>query len=282
MRFLRAKRLASLLTALTAAFLAFSGALAARGPIQVNAADYPVTEDGFYSSMEEVAVYLSAFGKLPGNFLTKRQAEALGWNNREGNLHEVAPGCSIGGDRFGNYEGNVKAPDGKTHQWTECDIDFEGGYRGGKRIVFSPDGLIFYSGDHYNTFTQVLVTDAPPATGASASLQPQGEYTGAEDVAAYLHLYGTLPKNYLTKSQAGQLGWSNKKDNLGHVAPGCAIGGDAFGNREGLLPDAKGRTWKECDVNTQNGKRGKERIVFSSDGLIYYSPDNHKSFEQLY
>lgn len=159
--------------------------------IEVSAADYPVTKDGSYTSMEEVAVYLSTFGVLPGNFLTKKQAEALGWNSRQGNLKEVAPGCSIGGDHFGNYEGNIQAPDGKSHQWTECDIDSDGGYRNGKRIVFSEDGLIFYSDDHYNTFTQVVVVEGGPAKPASfgakeaPAVKKEGEYTSAEETAFY-------------------------------------------------------------------------------------------------
>ncbi len=280
------KRFTRIITALLAALLLVpSLALSAAQSIELNAADYPVTEDGLYSSMEEVAVYLHTFGHLPSNFLTKREAEALGWSNRDGNLKKVAPGHSIGGDHFGNYEGNVQAPDGKKHSWTECDIDSDGGYRNGKRIVFSTDGLIFYTDDHYNTFKQVLVTEGEPTPQADAqavTVTKDGEYTSRDEVAAYLRKYGKLPKNYLTKSEAKALGWNSKRDNLGQVAPGCALGGDTFGNREGLLPAAKGRTWKECDVNVVDGKRGKERIVYSSDGLIYYTSDNHKSFQEMY
>lgn len=123
--------------------------------ITIDAQDYPVEEDGWYDTMEEVAVYLTAFDKLPGNYLTKREAQALGWVNREGNLWDVAPGCSIGGDRFGNYEGAL--PDEKGRKWTECDIGFEGRYRNGERIVFSSDGLIYYTGDHYATFDALEV-----------------------------------------------------------------------------------------------------------------------------
>ena len=78
-----------------------------------------------------------------------------GGDNRKGNLWSVAEGCSIGGDRFGNYEGIL--PDQKGRKWTECDIDFDGGYRNGKRVVFSNDGLIYYTGDHYQTFDEVEV-----------------------------------------------------------------------------------------------------------------------------
>ena len=103
-----------------------------------------------YTSKEEVAEYLYLFGHLPDNFITKKEAKALGWVSKEGNLGEVAPGKSIGGDYFGNYEGNL--PEKKGRSYYECDIDSDGGYRGSKRIVFSDDGLIYYTEDHYETF----------------------------------------------------------------------------------------------------------------------------------
>ena len=110
-----------------------------------------VTEDGFYTSCEEVALYIHQFGHLPGNYITKQEAQKLGWVSSEGNLGKVAPGKSIGGDRFGNYEGTLPEKDGR--QYRECDIDFDGTYRGAKRIVFSNDGLVYYTEDHYKTFT---------------------------------------------------------------------------------------------------------------------------------
>ena len=123
--------------------------------IKVDAADYDVEEDGWYDSMQEVAIYLTFFEELPGNYLTKKEAEALGWESRKGNLWDVADGCSIGGDRFGNREGLL--PTAKGRKWTECDIDFDGGYRNGKRVVFSTDGLIYYTDDHYESFDKVEV-----------------------------------------------------------------------------------------------------------------------------
>ena len=123
--------------------------------IEVDAAQHLVEEDGWYDSMEEVAVYLTFFEELPDNYLTKKEAQNLGWESRKGNLWDVAYGCSIGGDRFGNYEGLL--PDAKGRKWTECDIDFDGSYRGGERIVFSNDGLIYYTGDHYKSFDQIEV-----------------------------------------------------------------------------------------------------------------------------
>ena len=279
------KLLALLLALMT--LMSMTSAFAKSKVITLSSADYPVTEDGWYDSMEEVAVYLELFDHLPDNYLTKNEAGDLGWNNKQGNLHRVAPGFSIGGDRFGNYEGIL--PDKKGRKWTECDIDFDGGYRNGQRIVFSNDGLIYYTDDHYNTFTQIKVTvekakAAEPAItlDLSIELDEYGEYSTVNEVAAFIIRFGTLPCNYITKAEAKELGWTAKKDNLGDVMPGCSIGGDEFQNREKLLPTAKGRKWYECDVNSQNGKRSDERIVFSNDGLIYYTTDAFKSFTQLY
>lgn len=113
-----------------------------------------VIEGEWYSDKEHVAAYLFEFEELPGNYITKKEAQKLGWVSSEGNLWKVAPGKSIGGDLFGNYEGLLPQKKGRTYY--ECDIDFEGKYRNGKRIVFSNDGLIFYTEDHYETFEEIL------------------------------------------------------------------------------------------------------------------------------
>lgn len=112
-----------------------------------------VIESGEYTGKDDVAAYIHAFGHLPGNFITKKEAEALGWVNSEGNLGKVAPGKSIGGDYFGNYEGLLPRKQGR--KYYECDIDFGGKFRNGKRIIFSNDGLIYYTKDHYESFTQL-------------------------------------------------------------------------------------------------------------------------------
>ncbi len=106
--------------------------------------------DESYTTAEDVALYLQVYGELPQNFMTKKEARELGWEG--GSLEKFAPGMCIGGDRFGNYEGNLPKKKGRTYQ--ECDIDTLGKKsRGAKRIVFSNDGLIYYTEDHYETFT---------------------------------------------------------------------------------------------------------------------------------
>ena len=108
-----------------------------------------------------------------------------------------------------------------------------------------------------------------------------GSYTTAEDVALYIHTYGCLPKNFISKKEAQALGWEG--GSLEPYAPGMCIGGSHFGNFEGLLPEKKGRKYTECDIDTLGKKsRGAKRIVFSNDGLIYYTDDHYESFEQLY
>ena len=108
-----------------------------------------LAEDGVYTSKEDVALYIHLYGKLPENFITKKEAKALGWEG--GSLEPYAPGKSIGGDRFGNYEGILPEEDGVTYK--ECDIDTMGAdQRGAKRIVFSNEGAVYYTEDHYKSF----------------------------------------------------------------------------------------------------------------------------------
>ena len=106
-------------------------------------------------------------------------------------------------------------------------------------------------------------------------------YTDPDEVALYLHCFEELPPNFVTKKQAGQQGWDAGED-LSKILPGCSIGGDKFGNFEGLLPEESDRQYYECDVNYTGGSRGAERLVFSSDGLIYYTEDHYESYTQLY
>ena len=150
--------------------------------IKVDAIEYAVDEDGWYDSMEFVAVYLDTYDKLPDNYLTKKEAQALGWVSNKGNLWDVAYGCSIGGDRFGNYEGLL--PDKKGRKWTECDIDFEGEYRNGKRIVFSNDGLIYYTDDHYESFDEIDVVYDAAAKTNSDTQNKNDDYTEDDEYGA--------------------------------------------------------------------------------------------------
>lgn len=127
-------------------------------------------------------------------------------------------------------------------------------------------------------------TDAPTAvpTDTPCPVSEDGEYWTKEEVALYIHLFGHLPKNYITKSKAKSLGWPGG-GSLEPYAPGYSIGGDYFSNYEGLLPKKKGRKYTECDIDTRGKRsRGEKRIVFSNDGLIYYTDDHYKSFTLLY
>jgi hypothetical protein len=114
---------------------------------------HSIQEDGLYSTTEEVANYINTYGRLPSNFITKKGASSLGWESNKGNLWEVTDKMSIGGDAFGNRE--KKLPSDSNRKWYECDVNYYGGFRGAERIVYSNDGLIYYTDDHYNTFTQL-------------------------------------------------------------------------------------------------------------------------------
>lgn len=141
------------------------------------------------------------------------------------------------------------------------------------------------SGDeeHYeNDDEGDLADEDPPGEGqdaqkSGAQIDENGVYTTAEDVALYLHTYGHLPHNFMTKKEARSRGWSGGA--LEEYAPGMCIGGDRFGNYEGILPDGN---YHECDINTLGKKRGPERLVYSDDGRIYYTSDHYETFTLLY
>lgn len=134
---------------------------------------------------------------------------------------------------------------------------------------------------------QSTTADASAATPETAegsqpeSLPEDGTYSSRDDVALYIHTYGHLPGNFITKKEARELGWSG--GSVEDYAPGKCIGGDHFGNYEGLLPEKSGRSYTECDIDTLGSSgRGAKRIIFSNDGLIYYTDDHYASFTLLY
>ena len=160
------------------------------------------------------------------------------------------------------------------------DISVIGGEDGPTEVIVSGPGV---------SETVQLPEEDPAGTEPAAEEEPEepvqidedGTYNSVEDVSLYLYTYDHLPDNYITKSEARDLGWTG--GSVEQVAPGCAIGGDRFGNREGILPSAGGRTYYECDIDTiGRSSRGAKRLVFSDDGFIYYTEDHYETFTLLY
>lgn len=120
-------------------------------PASLPPEETPPAEDGSYTELEDVAYYLHTYGHLPDNYMTKAEAEDAGWEAYKGNLWDVAYGTSIGGDRYGNYDGQLP----KGERYYEADVNYEGGYRGGERIVYTDDGDVWYTSDHYETFERI-------------------------------------------------------------------------------------------------------------------------------
>ena len=123
---------------------------------------------------------------------------------------------------------------------------------------------------------QTVVTDTAdePDEASGPIIEPQA-------IADYLFEHGKLPDNFITKKEAQAMGWDSANNYVSDVAPGYSIGGDRFGNYEGLLPDKDGRTWYEADCYYTQGKRNAYRIVYSSDGLVYYTDDHYESFREM-
>ena len=109
--------------------------------------------NGSYDSKWDVELFIVTYGRLPNNFITKKQAERLGWDG--GSVERYAPGKCIGGDRFYNNEGLL--PRGYTYY--ECDIGTLGaGSRGAQRLVYTKTGLVYYTYNHYKSFTLLYGT----------------------------------------------------------------------------------------------------------------------------
>lgn len=121
----------------------------------------------------------------------------------------------------------------------------------------------------------------------NVTVKRNGTYTSKVEVALYIHTYGTVPSNYISKTKAREAGWVSNKGNLDEVLPGKSIGGGGYFNEswdgEPLLPETpEGRNWHECDINYTGGYRGAERIVYSDDGLVFYTGNHYETFERLY
>ena len=125
----------------------------------------------------------------------------------------------------------------------------------------------------------VQPTNSQPAT---VTVEEDKHYSSKDEVAAYIHQFHHLPDNYITKTKAKKLGWEQTEGNLWDVLPGMSIGGGPFNNYDGKLPEEAGREYKECDIDYNGGKRGRKRIVYSNDGLIFYTGDHYETFERLY
>ena len=124
----------------------------------------------------------------------------------------------------------------------------------------------------------VIGSASETVTIVTADIPVEGEYYyDLENVVLYIEYYGELPDNYITKNEARSLGWEGGTPE--RYLEGSAIGGDSFGNREGLLPKGK---YTECDLNTLGkGSRGAERLVFSAEEY-YYTEDHYESFTQVW
>lgn len=98
-------------------------------------------------------MFLKYTGTLPSNYITKGSARAFGWKSTKGNLADVLPGRVIGGDMYLNRDGKLPQTGGRI--WYEADFDYTSGFRNGSRVLYSTDGMIFVSYDHYVTFYEI-------------------------------------------------------------------------------------------------------------------------------
>ena len=183
---------------------------------------------------------------------------------------------------FGVYVGN--SSNEKTDYATETNSD--------ESILSVAESTSIYSGDEVriDESEEVLLEsesdsqseEENPSQSSEIAIREDGNYTSKDEVALYIHTYNKLPINYITKQQAEEQGWDSSSGNLDEVLPGMSIGGSSFGNYESKLPKANGRQYFECDIDYEGGYRNSKRLVYSNDGMIFYTEDHYENFEQLY
>ena len=114
----------------------------------------PTATPGPMEEAQRIADYIFENGKLPNNFITKREARTLGWDSSWNYVSDVAPGMSIGGDYFGNYEKQLPVVENRLYY--EADCFYHGGKRNQYRIIYSNDCHVWFTGDHYQTFIELF------------------------------------------------------------------------------------------------------------------------------
>jgi len=105
------------------------------------------------AELVNILISLKTTQWLPDKFVSKAQARALGWKpGQDVWKNKKLYGKSIGGDRFQNRE--KKLPRIKQGYY-EADLDYRGGKRNAKRLIFTREGRGYVTVDHYQTFTEV-------------------------------------------------------------------------------------------------------------------------------
>ncbi len=154
---MRRNRLVAVFVLLVAAIMLLTGCAAnASGNKNQNYTKQEAAASEALDEAQRIADYIFENGKLPDNFIRKQEAERLGWDSRYNYVSDVAPGKSIGGDRFGNYEERLPVVQGR--KYYEADCWYRGGKRNAYRIIYSSDGHVWYTGDHYSTFVELFPT----------------------------------------------------------------------------------------------------------------------------
>ncbi len=220
-----------------------------------------------------------ALGLVAGWYFAVQQ-QGKGGSYSDGYSHGYADGQTEG-IREGHENGYKEGFEAGYKEGSEK--GFDEGYAAGTQDAKTPEQSVADSGGA-QTDPDALLAKYKASTyvcPSNITVKEDGWYYSKDEVGLYIHTFGKLPENYLSKKQAKNLGWSS--GSLEKYAPGKVIGGSQFGNNEGLLPKAKGRTYTECDIDTKGEKsRGTKRIVFSNDGLVFYTDDHYETYELLY
>ena len=139
------------------------------------------------------------------------------------------------------------------------------------------DISVLENNDQVNAHENCKCVYVPMRTKLVGTATDMG-YNGAD---AQLYYLNRLPNYYVSKKEAYSEGWKPNHKKLDKVLPGKMIGGDIYTNDDQKLPFMPGRIWYEADINYTGGKRNRQRILYSSDGLIFVTYDHYQTFYEI-
>ena len=145
-----------------------------------------------------------------------------------------------------------------------------------------PYQLVFYPSQTGVDEDDVFVYGEPVGVPEGTTVRRGESYTSMEEVALYIHTYGTVPPNFVSKTKARNAGWVAEEGNLQDVLPGMSIGGGGWHNDDQVMPGDEWDQWYECDINYSGGYRGAERLVYSDNGMVFYTADHYDSYARIY
>ena len=105
------------------------------------------------NSIDGADWWIANIGELPKYYASYEYALSKGWRPRKWPSNFI-PNQMITRGQYFNDDGHLPSAPGRV--WFEADINYKLGKRNSQRVLWSNDGLIFVTYDHYETFYEII------------------------------------------------------------------------------------------------------------------------------